>query len=240
MFPKQHNASVLKGVVGRLHLLKTLTAADQLGWSFHKTLFGCIDGSGAFEYDSLELLAEPFVANPSVEIVLGQRPADCCGMPVGRKEIEEFEQYLLFLYRAPELQAALVGFDLDQGRLPDGQAGCWAFRLTAASRLPLTASTYLEYDVLASAIESNLVIQYTKPLPMTRKPRHSSASANPVQWAMGKLKFIQRKLRLTHREIALGWKQFREKFAGTEMVERIPKAYENALREHCGPEWLNA
>lgn len=223
-----------KGVVGRLHLLKILTAAERNGWDFAQTIFGCIDGSGAFDFDSLEMLAEPFAEDSKTEIVLGRRPNDCCGMTPGRKELEQFEQYLLFLHRPREMARAFGKEAARARRLQDGQTGCWAFRLTAASRLALTSSGYMEYDMLASAVESGLRIAHTRPLRMSRQPRHSTASANPVRWSMGKLQFIERKLRIPRAEIADAWRRFNAEFAGTEMLRRIPKGYGKALLAHCG------
>lgn len=57
----------------------------------------------------------------------------------------------LFRYRLTELKQAFPDYSLDQYLLPDGQAGCWAFRMSAAHRLPLTASSYeIEFDLLAA------------------------------------------------------------------------------------------
>lgn len=235
-FPKEPSAQAPKGVVGRLHLVKTLAAAEHHKWDFAQTIFGCIDGSGAFDYDSLELLVEPF-EDPDVAIVLGRRPADCCGMGPGRKALEEWEQFLLFVHRSEELKAAFKDYNLEAMRLPDGQAGCWAFRLTAASRLALTSASYLEYDVLACAVESGFKIAYTEPLRMSRQPRHSTASADPIGWSIGKIEFIERKLRITRRDIALAWRRFQHEFAGTEVAKRLPKNYETSLRLHCGTDW---
>jgi len=151
-------------------------------------------------------------------------------MPVGRKEIEEFEQYLLFIHRARQLSVTFPGCDLALRILPDGQAGCWAFRLHAAKWLPLTASGYeIEYDLLVSTLDSGLRAAFTPPLIMSSGPRHSSASTAPVDMSLHKLRFIEAKLRITPQETAKAWKEFSQYFAGSAVLQNIPAAYGEAL-----------
>ena len=242
-FPPNMGASVPKGFVARLHLLYLLylieyssggktKAEDQ-----SKTIFACIDGSGAFNFDSLTLLVEAFAQDPDVDVVLGRRPPDYSGMMPGRKEIEEFEQYLLFHSRPAQLKAAFAKYDLSDDLLPDGQAGCWAFRLRCSHRLPLTANGYeIEYDLLASAIESQLKIAYTEPLAMPRVPRHSGASTRAIEMSIRKLDFISCKLDLTREDIVRAWKEFASRFAGTDIMNNILPGYEEALLRTYGTE----
>lgn len=216
-FPPKLVASVPKGLIARLHLIAALEMVRRNGTvdggkspSPKEIVFGCIDGSGAFHYDSLHLLARPFLADPSVDVVLGRRPGDYSGMHAGRKEIEEFEQYLLFRHRRAQLATAFEGYDLKEELLPDGQAGCWAFRLNVATRLPLTASGYeIEFDLLASAIDSGMKIAYTEPLIMPRIPRHTSANAIPM--SINKLQFIQRKLCIDKADLLSAWSDFSDR-----------------------------
>ena len=184
--------------------------------------------------ESLRLLVEPFKKDATVDIVFGRRPDSKSGMPPGRKEMEEFEQYLLFRHRLAGLKQTFADYDLDQWLLPDGQAGCWAFGLSAAHRLPLTASRYqIEFDLLASAVDAGLKGVYTRPLLMTDKPRHSSASADPYGTSINKLPFIQRKLGITRGDVWEAWKDFRRRFASSPLLSTLQPGYEAALREYC-------
>jgi hypothetical protein len=89
-------------------------------------------------------------------------------MPLGRKVIEEFEQYLLLRHRRQHLERTFPGYDFSTNVLPDGQAGCWAFRLRVGLRLQLAASGYeIEFDLLASALDAGLRAVYSKPLLMS-------------------------------------------------------------------------
>ena len=230
-FPQHRQARVPKGLVARCHLLMVLEQIDQRGDDPTNVVLACIDGSGAFDFDCLKLLVEAFNDNATVDVVLGRRPADYSGMETGRKEIEEFEQYLLLRHRPEQAGRAFSAYDLSNRILPDGQAGCWGFRLRAASRLPLTASGYeLEFDLLASAVEASLIVAYTKPLLMPRIPRYSGASKNAVEMSIKKLTFIERKLGITRADTAAAWGEFASRFAGSPVMKNILPDYEPQLR----------
>ena len=232
-FPGYRGIAVPKGFVARLHLLVIQESVGQ-DQNLGDVIFGCIDGSGAFKYESLKLLVEPFKRDSSIDVVFGKRPDDNSGMQPGRKEMEEFEQFLLFRHRSAQLKQSLPDYDLNRRVLPDGQAGCWAFRLRAAQRLPLTASSYeIEFDLLASAIEAGLKCAYTRPLLMSHGDRHSSASADPFGTSIGKLHFIQRKLRITRGDVAEAWGDFSEHFAKSPLLSALRPGYETALMEYC-------
>lgn len=236
IFPAQREVAVPKGFVARLHLLVLQESIDR-GLDPAEVIFGFIDGSGAFKYESLQLLVEPFKEDASVDVVFGKRPDNNSGMLPGRKEMEEFEQYLLFRHRSAQIRQSLSDYNLHLGVLPDGQAGCWAFRLSAAQRLPLTASSYeIEFDLLASAIDAGLKCAYTKPLLMSDEPRHSSASADPFGTSLRKLPFIQRKLGISRDDVAEAWNEFAAQFAESPLIVSLRPGYEKALLEYCRSE----
>lgn len=242
IFPPNLKARVPKGLVVRLHLLYLLYELEERQKEKGVTIdpadivFSCIDGSGAFAFSSIKLLVEAF-NDPEIDVVLGRRPSDFSGMAPGRKEIEEFEQYLLFKHRTDELHSCLSSCgDLSTGLLPDGQAGCWGFRMRCVQRLPLTANGYeIEYDLLASALDAKLKINYTAPLimPRSKDGRHSSASSDAIRMSIRKLDFIRRKLRITHEDICQAWKEFALRFDGQEIMRTIPTEYEKALSLFC-------
>jgi hypothetical protein len=250
-FPPNVGARVPKGFIARLHLLVLLERAEQSGLDPANVIFACIDGSGAFDFDSLQLLIEPFVEDANIDVVFGRRPDGNPGMPMARKVVEEFEQYLLFRHRPKELKKAFPDCDLEKGILPDGQAGCWAFRLKVGTRLQLAASGYeIEFDLLASVLELGLKACYSKPLLMPMKDRTSLASLTAVPMSIKKLGFIERKLGISRSEIAEGWSAFatlarnwpdsellRETFV-REFAKPTPQgailpAYQKALMKHC-------
>jgi hypothetical protein len=232
-FPAHPEKAVPKGFVARLHLL-VIQETIERDLDPNNVIFGCIDGSAAFRYESLKLLVEPFKKDASVDVVFGKRPDTNPGMPPGRKEMEEFEQYLLFRHRSTQLKQTFSDYQLERGLLPDGQAGCWAFRLSVAQRLPLTASSYeIEFDLLASAVDAGLKGAYTRPLLMAAKRRYSSASKDPYGTSIRKLPFIQRKLGITRCDVANAWKEFAERFSGSPLTSALQPGYEKALLEYC-------
>ncbi len=194
-FPEALHARVPKGLVVRLHLLFVMERMEHFysddGDTGPEIIFACIDGSGAFEFNSIKLLVDSFNSHPTVDVVFGRRPKGNSGMATGRKEIEEFEQYLLFRHRAVELKKSFEGYNFEEPLLPDGQAGCWGFRLRAAQWLPLTASGYeIEYDLLLSTLDSGLKATFTDPLIMSDRPRLSSVGSTAVDMSLKKLAFI--------------------------------------------------
>lgn len=242
IFPADLKARVPKGLVVRLHLLYLIYELEMRKEKgepidLADVVFSCIDGSGAFAFSSIKLLVDAFNNDPNVDVVLGRRPSDFSGMALGRKEIEEFEQYLLFKHRKNQLYSSLSSCDeLSTGLLPDGQAGCWGFRMRCVQRLPLTANGYeIEYDLLASALDANLKINYTAPLimPRPKEARHSTASSAPIQTSLGKLEFIRRKLEINRKDTYEAWKEFASLFEGHEILKRIPAGYAEALLLFC-------
>lgn len=242
VFPASLKARVPKGLIVRLHLLYLIYELEQMTKKKAETIdpatvvFSCIDGSGAFAFESLRLLVDQFNLDPDVDVVLGKRPSDFSGMDPGRKEIEEFEQYLLFRHRRDELHSSFANCDLSNGILPDGQSGCWGFRMRCVQRLPLTANGYeIEYDLLASALDAKLKISYTSPLIMRRPKdgRHSSAASDPIGMSIGKLEFIRHKLRISHQDICEAWKDFASRFEGQDIMKNIPAGYGEALLRLC-------
>lgn len=232
-FPGTLSARVPKGLVARLHLLFVLERVQREGGAVGpEVVFACIDGSGAFEFDSIKLLVDSFNSHPTVDVVFGRRPEGNSGMATGRKEIEEFEQYLLFRHRAEALRMSFEGYNFEEPLLPDGQAGCWGFRLRAAPWLPLTATGYeIEYDLLLSTLDSGLKAAFTDPLIMSDRPRHSSAGSAPVEMSLKKLQFIERKLRISREDTAEAWLAFSSHFRDSALLNNIPHAYGDALRK---------
>jgi hypothetical protein len=214
-FPPSVGAKVPKGLLARLHLFVLMERVEREYIDPANAIFACIDGSGAFNFDSLQLLVDPFIDDPELDVVFGRRPENNPGMPLARKVIEEFEQYLLFRHRSVEIARTFAGYDFTKHILPDGQAGCWAFRLKVGAQLQLAASGYeIEFDLLASALDEGLKACYSKPLLMSTAPRVSLASLTAVPMSIQKLRFIERKLRISRNDIITGWKEF-EVFART-------------------------
>jgi hypothetical protein len=237
-FPEALYARVPKGLVVRLHLLFVMERMECFysddGIAGPEVVFACIDGSGAFELNSIKLLVDSFNSHPTVDVVFGRRPEGNSGMATGRKEIEEFEQYLLFRHRAEELKKSFEQYNFKEPLLPDGQAGCWGFRLRAAPWLPLTANGYeIEYDLLLSTLDSGLKAVFTDPLIMSVRPRHSSVGSTPVEMSLKKLDFIERKLRISRENTAEDWREFSAHFRGSELLKNIPPAYGDSLLKRC-------
>ncbi len=208
-YPPSLKAIVPKGLVVRLHLLAVLYQPEQSDGGKvdpANVVFACIDGSGAFDFDSLKLLVQAFTDDENIDV----------------------------RHRGDELRASFFDCDLSGGLLPDGQAGCWGFRLRCAPRLPLTANEYeIEFDLLSSAVEAQLKISYTAPLSMPRQDRYSSATDKAISMSIRKLEFIRRKLRITSEDIAKGWQDFESRFAGKAVVNNILPGYaEEVLRAY--------
>jgi hypothetical protein len=229
--PLEPNALVPKGLLIRLHILKTLEKVDEADPSNRDdAVFALIDGSGAFEFDNLFLVLDALLALPGRrEVALGRRPAGDTGMPDWRKTIENFEHCLLLSRWGDRLsQLCLSGPDLH-----DGQAGCWAIRLSAMKSLPLTALGYeLEFDLLASTLAGNLPFAFTEPLKMA--PRRASEfggttlDSKALEASVRKLRFIKHRLSLSPEEVL----SLLDTFVAESLTTgcELPAAYVSAVR----------
>jgi hypothetical protein len=194
-YPDDLRALVPKGLLLRLELLHALQATDQRGIDYRNdTIFVMIDGSGAFDYRNTFQLLDRLLSPPYCEVVLGVRPPDQSGMPDWRKSIEKFEEFVLRTHLEME------------HFFPDSQAGCWALRLSALKRLPLTAPSYeIEWDLLACAHLNQVRTDFVGPLQMAQR-RTSELGGGEIDRATaranaGKLRFIRHKLDYTDEEV---------------------------------------
>lgn len=150
VYPSNERAAVAKGLTIRLELLGILDslAVNDRDHSY----FVQIDGSGAIDYRSVELVIEKFISSSDQpEVVLGKRPKKSRDWFMGhpeRKAIELFEKFLI-----EERFRKVVDEDF-RGELPDAQAGCWGLRLDTLRKLSLTAGGYeIEFDLITSALQ---------------------------------------------------------------------------------------
>lgn len=149
-FPNEPDALALKGLSVRLELLSILDVIDKedpnkRGHSY----FIQVDGSGAFDYDSVKTILEQLSSDQPV--VLGQRDRESdWGIGRGRKAIEFFEMSLI-----EEVYGERIRNHLGRVDLPDAQAGCWGINLKAVRGLSLSARNYgLEFDLISSVLTS--------------------------------------------------------------------------------------
>lgn len=252
-FPEKTAALVPKGLLVRQDILSVLDMLDRDRFPREDSIYAYIDGSGAFRFRSLMRLLRPFYEDSSTEVVLGYRPPGKSGMTRWRKAIEEFEQFLLFQRRPTQLQHSFSEYDLSSKLLPDGQAGCWAFRFSVAKRLPLTARGYaIEYDLISSAVEAGLRICYTRALAMNlgervttagggsiggssagnRSPETQKMPRTTIALSLEKLRFISHKLDMRGEEIWKAWEEFTRVFADSERPW-IPVDYVELLEQFC-------
>lgn len=228
-YPERPGALVPKGVLLRLEILSALEWVDRVDpRARNDAYFIMIDGSGAFDLANLFSVLDRLLSLPRVDVVFGQRPLSDTGMPAWRRAIELFEERLLVQRYHSALRQAL-GSD----RLPDSQAGCWGFRLSAANCLPLTARSYeLEFDLLASAVICGTQIAFVGPLTM-RSRGASEFGARPgdgpaIRASVQKLKFIMQKLSLTAEETVAILAEY-EKEVGGDPAIAVPPEYVRAV-----------
>ena len=176
------DAPIPKGLSVRLTLLYRLYLIDKSSIGYRrKTVMICIDGSGAFEFDSIFTILEGLKKQ---DVVLGDRLSESVGISSVRWEIEKFEKFLL---------------EKKYNRsLPDAQCGCWGINAVTLKRLPLTASNYeIEFDLMASVLEANLGHLFINPK-MSKRDRTSDFISNgDIETSIQKLPFILHKLSLT-------------------------------------------
>jgi hypothetical protein len=237
-FSPGRNALVPKGIVIRLHIFSMLDEIDNIG-GYHlrdDAVYAFIDGSGAFQFESLRLVLRTLLSNDETDVSLGTRPNDEVGMPQWRKAVEEFEHYILFHRFEDRLRVSYPKLDPTRRVLPDGQAGCWAFRARAARNLALTARGYeIEIDLLFSAVLAGLRIDFSEPLLMSPKPRVSDFSrgggAEPTTSELvtcrEKLEFIEHKLGLFPRDLAEAKAAFISRFV--DISQQVPAQYWNLV-----------
>jgi hypothetical protein len=228
-YPERPGALVPKGVLLRLEILSALEWIDRADpRARDDAYFVMIDGSGAFDLANLFSVLDRLLSLPRVDVVFGQRPPHDTGMPTWRRAIELFEERLLVQQYPSELRRAL-GSD----RLPDSQAGCWGFRLSAAKCISLTARSYeLEFDLLSSAVICGAQIAFVGPLVM-RARGTSEFGARPndataVRASIQKLKFIMQKLCLTAEEIVASLAEY-EKEVSADPTMVLPPEYVDAV-----------
>ncbi len=154
----KYGKRVPKGITIRMTLFAALEACDtHSGVSGRESAyFVQIDGSGAFEYDSIFNILERLEEGDSV--VLGQRTGNWFMPHPERKIVELFENFLLRTWYTEK-------HGKDPGEWPDAQAGCWGMRLSELQYLALTAPDYeLEFDLVASAVIACRPFVFTPPL----------------------------------------------------------------------------
>lgn len=205
IFPKTYEHLVPKGLCVRLELLAILDEIDHRDLERRSdSYFIQIDGSGAFNYDSIIPILEKLGhQNP---VVLGVRdPQSSWGMGPGRKEIELFEKFLLEQKYSEQITTRLRVTEL-----PDAQAGCWGIHLGRLKELPLTARKYgLEFDLIASALAAGLPISFVNvTLAAVR-----TASAFTPRDSLDKMKFIRHKLGYSVDEIVQLLDEYLRKYA---------------------------
>lgn len=149
-YPSERNATVAKGLAIRIELTAILYSLPVTDREY--SYFVQIDGSGAIDYQGIELVLEKLLQDPeSPEVVLGKRPNDSPDWFMGhpeRKAIELFEKFLI-----EERFRTTIDEEFGSA-LPDAQAGCWGLRMDTLRKLSLTAGGYeLELDVVTSALE---------------------------------------------------------------------------------------
>lgn len=237
-FSPGRNALVPKGIVIRLHIFSMLEEIDDIG-GYHlrdDAVYAFIDGSGAFQFESLRLVLRTLLLNDETDVSLGTRPDNQFGMPRWRKAVEEFEHYILLHRFEDRLRVSYPKLDPACSVLPDGQAGCWAFRARAARNLALTAKGYeIELDLLFSAVLAGLKIDFSQPLLMSPKPRISDfgqgGGAQPATTELvtcrQKLEFIEHKLGLGPRDLAQAKTAFISRFP--DLSREIPTQYWNLV-----------
>jgi len=94
--------------------------------------------------------------------VFGRRPDGNPACLLRARSLRNLSSIFYSLHRPTQLKRTFPG--LNGCVLPDGQAGCWAFRLSVGPRLQLTASGYeIEFDLLASTLDAGLKACFSEP-----------------------------------------------------------------------------
>lgn len=216
---------VTKGLAIRLHILAVLDFIDHKETSRRDdSYYLMIDGSGAFDYSNIFLVLDKLCGIPRYDVVFGKRPPGNCGMAIWRKNVELFEEYLIYEKFGRDNLQNITG----QKELPDSQAGCWGLRLGVMKHVPLTARNYeLEYDLLISAIESKVHIGFTDPLIMA--PRNATdfgkeVDSSSIKQCITKMDFIVHRLGLEKADILKLFNKYHAEISHHEN-RMLPEAY---------------
>lgn len=234
VLPKDPESLVQKGLAVRFSILAALDWVDRHGIGARSdAVFSLMDGSGAFDFANINKLLDSLHKPPLPDIVFGLRPTGQSGMADWRKAIEEFENFLV-LQKLPEESKEKW---MDKGGLPDGQAGCWAFKMNSIKNLAISANSYeIEYDLLASSLLEDLNISFTEPLTMAARGA-TDFGEDPTRTAidicMKKLDFIQYKLDLSESEILSNLALFRKLYADRNSL--IPENYQEMVTTKYRP-----
>jgi len=195
---------VTKGLAIRFHILAILDSIDRYSPAHRDdSYYIMIDGSGAFDYSNIFYVLDKLCGIPRFDVVLGKRPEKESGMAIWRKNVELFEEYLIYQKFGNEYVRCYI--EDKYSSLPDSQAGCWGLRLGVMKHLPLTARSYeIEYDLLFSALENKIEIGFTKTLQMAVRTATDFGTAineSAIKQCISKLDFITHRLGYEKRKI---------------------------------------
>lgn len=221
---------VPKGLAVRLHMMTNLNWIDGKDYSHRNdSYYVLIDGSGAFDFENIYKVLDKLLARDArYDVVLGKRPQGDPGIPLSRKNVELFEEYLLRMKYSE--------IELCQDSFPDGQAGCWGLCFGSIKSIPLTAMSYeLEYDLLASSIQNALRVGFSEDLLMN--PRTTSDFGHDDQLArncLQKMDFIVHKLDYEKANIHGLLKDYVEEL-GDDSNKDLPDWYIDAIEKYTLP-----
>ena len=185
-YPQMATALIGKALAIRLELYAVLDLIDsERAYYRNQSFFVVIDGSGAFHFDSIELVLDKLVTQ-RCPIVFGKRPGkDWLMGNENRVRVERFENFLLEEKYRPYIQKNFGD------SLPDAQAGCWGLECSIIKSLSLTARGYeLEFDVIDSALEAGIPIEFTDELKEGQSAISRPSSFRGYNTSIIKLDFI--------------------------------------------------
>jgi hypothetical protein len=221
---------VPKGVAVRLALIYILNDVDRRRGADgrEQTVVVQIDGSGAFQYDSIFSIVQKLEMENHL-VVLGNRPDYVSGdrvyewlmWPRERKIIERFENALL--------SRAYYETSGVYHTLEDGQAGCWGLRVSVLGDLSLSASDYeLEYDLLASIVTSGRKPIFSDKLIGGDRIGDTPPDRIDHRKTVGKMPFILYKARWSKDRLSTFLEEYRNRFKGDRDLA-LPDDYVNEL-----------
>jgi hypothetical protein len=189
---------------------------------FERTFVVLVDGTGRIDYDSVISVLKALISGE--ELVLGCRLGKFA-ISGKRKSVELFENFLVS--------------EKYKVYLPDGQCGCWGFRLNIKKYLPFDAEKYsVEIELLIKAVSNNINICFV-PIKTNPDTRRSGFKAKDN---FDKLNFISKELQFDRFDLEAKHIKFKKEkritlpYTYTDLFKKIKIAYKRKLRckNKCG------
>ncbi len=197
---KKYDRSTGKGKLIREKISGILSDIEGKPSLFRKTFIIAIDGTGRIEYDSIITVLKSLISGEQVVLSCRMRKF---AISRARKPIELFENFLVS--------------EKYKVHLPDGQCGCWGFRMDVKNNFSFDSEKYsVELELLINALEKSLNFCF---VPIKTIPNKNTSSFKIVD-SLYKLNFLAKSLKIDRFDLIGRYEKFKK-----EKRTELPSGY---------------